>query len=251
MEPGGIDVRVLEAGGRLLEHGDRRSSWPGRPRRSRAGAGSGCTAGASATRRRRDRAQAERGTPLRSAERPAAGSRSCRRAARAAPAAASYRALEARRHLTYVLPRARAAQSPYGLGSPTVSVSHAGPAGRRPERHYALATSSIRAADRSVPRQTCVGPGHYTDGSAPGEAVRCAAFIDHLGDSYAQPNRSVTLTHKSGQSAIGERLAAGLAGRAVLQARVGERDLTHGVAADRTGQPGAGVHPQSRIASRP
>ena len=42
-------------------------------------------------------------------------------------------------------------------------------------------------------------------------------------------------------------LAAGLTGRAVLQARVRERDLTDGVAADRTSSP---VRPCTRIPER-
>jgi hypothetical protein len=49
---------------------------------------------------------------------------------------------------------------------------------------------------------------------------------------------------------IGQRLAAGLAGRAVLQRRVGERHLAHDVAALRAGGTGAPVHPHpARLAS--
>src|SRR4051794_38885492 len=54
------------------------------------------------------------------------------------------------------------------------------------------------------------------------------------------------LAQQLGEPAVGERLAAGLAGGAVLQRGVGEADLAHGVAADRTGQPGTGVHLQPR-----
>ena len=51
------------------------------------------------------------------------------------------------------------------------------------------------------------------------------------------------LLEQAGQAAVGQRLAAGLAGGAVLQRRVGERDLAHRVAAYRARQPGPAVHP--------
>src|SRR5271166_5793718 len=44
---------------------------------------------------------------------------------------------------------------------------------------------------------------------------------------------------------VGQHFAAGLTRRAVLKRLVRERHFPHGVPADRAGQPGAGMHPQS------
>ena len=50
---------------------------------------------------------------------------------------------------------------------------------------------------------------------------------------------------QAGQAAVGEGLAAGLAGRAVLECGVGERDLPDRVAADQAGLAGLAVYPQA------
>src|SRR3954452_8095037 len=55
------------------------------------------------------------------------------------------------------------------------------------------------------------------------------------------------LLEQAGQHTVGERLAARLAGGAVLERRVGEDDLPHGVAADGAGLAGAAVHAQARL----
>src|SRR5690242_14897386 len=51
-----------------------------------------------------------------------------------------------------------------------------------------------------------------------------------------------TSLQQSGHAPVGERLAAGLAVGTVLEARVGERDLAHHVAAHGAGLAGAPVH---------
>ena len=56
--------------------------------------------------------------------------------------------------------------------------------------------------------------------------------------------RATELLQQPRQHPVGERLAAGLAGRAVLEGRVGVDHLSDRVAADRAGQPGAAVHLQ-------
>src|SRR3954447_7741190 len=94
--------------------------------------------------------------------------------------------------------------------------------------------------------------------------------VDRLGDTHHRTGRGarapgrtgsrstigfLTLRHPSvraraarrlleelGEAAVGQGLAAGLAGRAVLQARVGEADLADDVAADRALLTGAPVH---------
>src|SRR5579862_3737369 len=52
---------------------------------------------------------------------------------------------------------------------------------------------------------------------------------------------------QAGQAAVGERLAAGLAGGAVLERGVGEGDLPDRVAADLAGLAGLAVHPQAAL----
>src|SRR3954454_23692912 len=56
-----------------------------------------------------------------------------------------------------------------------------------------------------------------------------------------------TLLEQLGQPAGGQRLSAGLAGGAVLQARVGERHLAHGVSAHGALLAGAAVHRHVRL----
>ena len=77
-----------------------------------------------------------------------------------------------------------------------------------------------------------VATARQLDGAVPAGA--------DVGDSVLLP----TLLEQPRQPPVGQHLAAGLAGRAVLERLVGERHLAHGVAADRARQPGAGVHPQ-------
>ena len=64
--------------------------------------------------------------------------------------------------------------------------------------------------------------------------------------SSAPPARPGRLAEPSleqaGHAAVGERLTAGLAGGAVLERGVGERDLTDRVTADRAGLAGLAVH---------
>src|SRR6266536_3671748 len=55
------------------------------------------------------------------------------------------------------------------------------------------------------------------------------------------------LLEQAGQAAVSEWLSAGLAGRAVLQRRVGERDFTDGAAAHRTLLAGPAVDPQAAL----
>src|SRR4051812_289120 len=55
------------------------------------------------------------------------------------------------------------------------------------------------------------------------------------------------LLEQARQPAVGERLSAGLARGAVLQGRVAERHLAHGVAADRAGQAGAAADAQAGL----
>src|SRR5512141_1635418 len=50
------------------------------------------------------------------------------------------------------------------------------------------------------------------------------------------------LLQQTRQPSVGQGLATGLAGGAVLQGRVGEADLAHGVAADRALLAGPAVH---------
>ncbi len=56
-------------------------------------------------------------------------------------------------------------------------------------------------------------------------------------DRLAEPS-----LEQAGHAAVGERLTAGLAGGAVLERGVGERDLADGVTADRAGLAGLAVH---------
>src|SRR3954452_4068799 len=56
-----------------------------------------------------------------------------------------------------------------------------------------------------------------------------------------------TLLEQLGQPPVGQRLAAGLAGGAVLQARVSEGYLAHGVAAHRALLSSAAVHRHVRL----
>src|SRR6478735_11587316 len=58
---------------------------------------------------------------------------------------------------------------------------------------------------------------------------------------------STPLLEQPGHPSVGQLLAAGLAGRAVLQGRVGEGDLGDGVAAHGTGLALAPVHPHARL----
>src|SRR5262249_57073470 len=58
------------------------------------------------------------------------------------------------------------------------------------------------------------------------------------------------LLQQPGHAAVGERLAPGLAGRAVLQRGVGERHLQHRVAADRARLAGPAVHPPAGLLLR-
>src|SRR3954452_20234446 len=58
------------------------------------------------------------------------------------------------------------------------------------------------------------------------------------------------LLEELGEAAVGQRLAAGLAGRAVLQGGVGEADLADDVSADRALLALAAVHPQTGLLLR-
>jgi hypothetical protein len=74
-------------------------------------------------------------------------------------------------------------------------------------------------------------------------AGRPASYIDLIcrgkaaGGQLAEPS-----LEQAGHTAVGEGLAAGLAGGAVLERGIGERDLTDGVTADRAGLAGLAVH---------
>ena len=167
------------------------------------------------------------------------GSRSCRRGARGR----SGLPVTGRWRLVVTSPTSsrvtRAAHRRWGSGRPPSSVSHGGPGGASTGGHYARTCERRERSGtvRSEPGtgslyRWIVSPDCVRWSFPPSGSFLPSANVDHL-------------THKSGQSAVGERLAAGLAGRAVLQARVSEGDLTHGVAADRARQPGTGVHPQA------
>src|SRR3954464_10800047 len=52
------------------------------------------------------------------------------------------------------------------------------------------------------------------------------------------------------QAPVRERLPAGLAGRAVVERRVGERHFSHDVTADRAGLAGPTVHPHAQLLLR-
>src|SRR6188768_4111152 len=77
--------------------------------------------------------------------------------------------------------------------------------------------------------------------SATGHRVPTA--VDRAGT--VRPSRRAESPDQPGQPPVGQRLAAGLAAGAVLEAGVGEGHLADGAAADRAGQPGAGVYRQS------
>ena len=59
--------------------------------------------------------------------------------------------------------------------------------------------------------------------------------VSDRGREYHRPFGIKSLLEQAGEATIGERLAAGLAGRAVLERGVGERDLPDGVTAHRAG----------------
>ena len=115
---------------------------------------------------------------------------------------------------------------PVDEGTATTAGHHR--AGRRPGRH-AGRRRPRRHARRPVPPQ-----------GRPGRLRRRLTCTVGLG-VRAAPTRSA---QQLGHPPVGQRLAAGLAGGAVLQRGVGEGDLADGVAADRAGQAGAGVHLQ-------
>ena len=76
-------------------------------------------------------------------------------------------------------------------------------------------------------------PASYVDLICRGKAVGGGALPGLLaGPSLEQ----------AGHTTVGEGLAAGLAGGAVLERGIGERDLTDGVTADRAGLAGLAVH---------
>src|SRR5215510_9127001 len=75
---------------------------------------------------------------------------------------------------------------------------------------------------------------------------------DRVVRGRAVPGHQVAwlLLEQPGHAAVGERLAPGLAGRAVLERGVGERHLAHRVAADRARLAGPAVHPQPGLLLR-
>src|SRR5258708_3207957 len=74
----------------------------------------------------------------------------------------------------------------------------------------------------------------------------CGPMPVQAGPSGARP-KNLDLLEKLRQPAIGQRLALGLTGRAVLESRVAERHLANGVAADRAGFTLAAVHSQAAL----
>ena len=113
-----------------------------------------------------------------------------------------------------------------------------------------------RAAQRRVRRPAAArrAVAHPAPGR-PGRGRRCRGRPTwrRLPDALAVPaatfgpSATPRLLEQAAHPPVGERLAAGLAGRAVLQARVGEADLAHGVAADRALLAGAAVHREVRL----
>ena len=73
-------------------------------------------------------------------------------------------------------------------------------------------------------------------------AGRPASYVDLICRGKAVGGDAWPSLEQAGHTTVGERLAAGLAGGAVLQRGIGERDLTDGVTADRAGLAGLAVH---------
>src|SRR5215469_15725995 len=98
---------------------------------------------------------------------------------------------------------------------------------------------------RGTKRETEPRPPGITPPSSPraGPVMAGVALSPRSRDRRDQPG----LLQQPGQAAVGERLAPGLAGRAVLERGVGEGDLAHGVAADRAGLARPAVHAQARL----
>ncbi len=80
-------------------------------------------------------------------------------------------------------------------------------------------------------------PASYVDLICRGKAVGGGWPSSAPPDRLAEPS-----LEQAGHAAVSERLTAGLAGGAVLERGVGERDLTDGVTADRAGLAGLAVH---------
>src|SRR5437899_1439739 len=73
--------------------------------------------------------------------------------------------------------------------------------------------------------------------------VVCSVVSHGWGKHEKLPDGSL---QQPGQPPVGQRFAAGLAGRAVLKRLVRERHLAHGIAAHWARHPGTRVYPQAR-----
>src|SRR3954447_2509419 len=82
----------------------------------------------------------------------------------------------------------------------------------------------------------------WADGCSTASATGCSCSSSRPGWSCPACCCWSGLLEELAHPPVGERLAAGLARGAVLQARVGEGDLADGVPAHRAGLPGLGVH---------
>src|SRR5690242_5056286 len=86
----------------------------------------------------------------------------------------------------------------------------------------------------------------YSPGCLP-TRVPGAYWLERIPRQDKRQAQSRRLLEQAGQAAVGQRLAAGLAGRAVLQRGVGERDLLDRVATHRAILAGPPVHAQAAL----